>query len=146
MGARRVHRFVQNRLLEQHICNIEMNQFVSSWSTIPCDAQSVYAKSCRQIRKSKWSARPVTDTSLWQKLRSYIGLVTLDVEMPVLNGLETLAELRKVDRKLPVVMFSTSRTGGGATLDACRWAHPTMPPSHKYRKPGGGSPRRFGQN
>lgn len=46
-------------------------------------------------------------------------LVTLDVEMPVLNGLETLAELRKVDRKLPVVMFSTlTERGAGATLDA----------------------------
>jgi two-component system chemotaxis response regulator CheB len=46
-------------------------------------------------------------------------LVTLDVEMPVLNGLETLAEIRKVDRKLPVVMFSTlTERGAGATLDA----------------------------
>src|SRR5579863_8213414 len=46
-------------------------------------------------------------------------LVTLDVEMPVLNGLETLAEIRKVDRKLPIVMFSTlTERGAGATLDA----------------------------
>lgn len=46
-------------------------------------------------------------------------LVTLDVEMPVLNGLETLVEIRKVDRKLPVVMFSTlTERGAGATLDA----------------------------
>lgn len=46
-------------------------------------------------------------------------LVTLDVEMPVLNGLETLAELRKRYPKLPVVMFSTlTERGAGATLDA----------------------------
>jgi|SRR5271154_1275214 len=46
-------------------------------------------------------------------------LVTLDVEMPVLNGLETLAELRKLYPKLPVVMFSTlTERGAGATLDA----------------------------
>ncbi|HTC46814.1 MAG TPA: chemotaxis response regulator protein-glutamate methylesterase [Candidatus Aquilonibacter sp.] len=46
-------------------------------------------------------------------------LVTLDVEMPVLNGLETLAELRKLHPKLPVVMFSTlTERGAGATLDA----------------------------
>ena len=46
-------------------------------------------------------------------------LVTLDIEMPVLNGLETLAELRKLYPKLPVVMFSTlTERGATATLDA----------------------------
>ena len=46
-------------------------------------------------------------------------LITLDVEMPVLNGLETLRELRKLYPKLPVVMFSTlTERGAGATLDA----------------------------
>jgi two-component system, chemotaxis family, protein-glutamate methylesterase/glutaminase len=46
-------------------------------------------------------------------------LITLDIEMPVLNGLETLAELRKLYPKLPVVMFSTlTERGAGATLDA----------------------------
>ena len=34
-------------------------------------------------------------------------LITLDIEMPVMNGLETLVELRKLYPKLPVVMFST---------------------------------------
>jgi two-component system, chemotaxis family, protein-glutamate methylesterase/glutaminase len=46
-------------------------------------------------------------------------LITLDVEMPVMNGLETLAELRKLYPKLPVVMFSTlTERGASATLDA----------------------------
>ena len=46
-------------------------------------------------------------------------LVTLDVEMPVMNGLETLAELRKLYPKLPVIMFSTlTERGAAATLDA----------------------------
>jgi two-component system, chemotaxis family, protein-glutamate methylesterase/glutaminase len=46
-------------------------------------------------------------------------LVTLDVEMPVMNGLETLAELRKLYPKLPVVMFSTiTERGAAVTLDA----------------------------
>lgn len=46
-------------------------------------------------------------------------LVTLDVEMPVLNGLETLAQIRKLYPRLPTVMFSTLTEGGAAaTLDA----------------------------
>jgi two-component system chemotaxis response regulator CheB len=46
-------------------------------------------------------------------------LITLDVEMPVMNGLETLAEIRKLYPKLPVIMFSTlTERGASATLDA----------------------------
>src|ERR1700693_6142069 len=46
-------------------------------------------------------------------------LITLDIEMPVMNGLETLAELRKLYPKLPVIMFSTlTERGAAATLDA----------------------------
>jgi two-component system, chemotaxis family, protein-glutamate methylesterase/glutaminase len=46
-------------------------------------------------------------------------LVTLDVEMPVMNGLQTLVELRKLYPKLPVIMFSTlTERGAAATLDA----------------------------
>lgn len=46
-------------------------------------------------------------------------VVVMDIEMPVLSGLETLPELRKLYPKLPVIMFSTLTTRGGqATLDA----------------------------
>jgi two-component system chemotaxis response regulator CheB len=46
-------------------------------------------------------------------------LVTLDIEMPVMDGLETLAALRKLHPKLPVIMFSTlTERGAAATLDA----------------------------
>ena len=46
-------------------------------------------------------------------------LVTLDVEMPVMNGLEALKQLRKSRPKLPVIMFSTlTERGASATLDA----------------------------
>ncbi len=46
-------------------------------------------------------------------------LVTMDVEMPELNGLETVRELRKTWPKLPVIMFSTlTKRGSEATLDA----------------------------
>jgi two-component system chemotaxis response regulator CheB len=46
-------------------------------------------------------------------------LVTLDIEMPAMNGLETLTALRKLYPKLPVIMFSTlTERGAAATLDA----------------------------
>lgn len=34
-------------------------------------------------------------------------LITLDVEMPAMSGLETLAEIRTIYPRLPVIMFST---------------------------------------
>jgi two-component system chemotaxis response regulator CheB len=46
-------------------------------------------------------------------------LVVLDVEMPELNGLETLREIRKDYPRLPVIMFSTlTERGAATTLDA----------------------------
>ncbi|MFQ5443850.1 MAG: response regulator, partial [Nitrospinales bacterium] len=46
-------------------------------------------------------------------------LVTLDIEMPEMNGLETLKELRKTYPTLPVIMFSTlTERGASTTLEA----------------------------
>jgi len=46
-------------------------------------------------------------------------LITLDIEMPVMNGLETLAEIRKTDHRIPIIMFSTlTERGAVATLEA----------------------------
>jgi two-component system, chemotaxis family, protein-glutamate methylesterase/glutaminase len=46
-------------------------------------------------------------------------LITLDIEMPVMNGLETLAALRKSYPRVPVIMFSTvTERGAAATLEA----------------------------
>jgi two-component system, chemotaxis family, protein-glutamate methylesterase/glutaminase len=46
-------------------------------------------------------------------------VVTLDVEMPEMDGLQTLAALRKTHRSLPVIMFSVfTKSGATATLDA----------------------------
>src|SRR6478736_969756 len=46
-------------------------------------------------------------------------LVILDVEMPEMDGLATLAELRKSFPRVPVIMFSAlTERGAAATLDA----------------------------
>lgn len=46
-------------------------------------------------------------------------VITLDIEMPGLNGIETLKEIRKLYPKLPVIMFSTlTEQGAAVTLEA----------------------------
>ncbi|MDQ1292382.1 MAG: two-component system, chemotaxis family, protein-glutamate methylesterase/glutaminase [Actinomycetota bacterium] len=45
--------------------------------------------------------------------------VTMDIEMPVMNGIEAVRQLRRRNPRLPVVMFSTlTERGASATLDA----------------------------
>jgi two-component system chemotaxis response regulator CheB len=46
-------------------------------------------------------------------------VITLDIEMPGLNGIETLTEIRKLYPNIPVIMFSTLTEHGAAiTLEA----------------------------
>ncbi|MEY4917730.1 MAG: hypothetical protein RL616_1643, partial [Verrucomicrobiota bacterium] len=46
-------------------------------------------------------------------------IITLDVEMPEMDGIATLKELRKTYPKLPVIMFSTlTARGAETTLEA----------------------------
>ncbi|MCB1764784.1 MAG: chemotaxis response regulator protein-glutamate methylesterase [Candidatus Competibacteraceae bacterium] len=46
-------------------------------------------------------------------------LVILDVEMPVMDGLETLTEIRKRQPRLPIIMFSSiTERGAVVTLEA----------------------------
>jgi two-component system, chemotaxis family, protein-glutamate methylesterase/glutaminase len=63
-------------------------------------------------------------------------LITLDIEMPVMNGMETLVELRKLYPKMPVIMFSTlTASGAAATLNAL-----SLGASDYASKPNTGSP------
>ena len=46
-------------------------------------------------------------------------VVLLDIEMPEMDGLEAVVELRKLDRHVPIIMFSTlTERGASATLEA----------------------------
>jgi two-component system chemotaxis response regulator CheB len=55
-----------------------------------------------------------------QKLeRDRPDVVVLDVEMPVMGGLETLREIKRIDRSIRVIMFSSFTTAGAqVTVDA----------------------------
>ena len=45
--------------------------------------------------------------------------VTMDIEMPELDGVEAVRELRKRGHRMPIIMFSTlTERGATATLDA----------------------------
>jgi two-component system, chemotaxis family, protein-glutamate methylesterase/glutaminase len=60
-------------------------------------------------------------------------LVILDVEMPEMDGLETLARLRKGFPRVPVIMFSAlTERGAAATLDAL-----TLGATDYFTKPAG---------
>ena len=69
-------------------------------------------RSCRHCRQ--WKDRPGKSPQVNP------DLVTLDVEMPEMNGLETLREIRKIYPRLPVVMFSTL-TSAEHQLRSTRW-------------------------
>jgi len=46
-------------------------------------------------------------------------IVLLDIEMPEMDGLETVRELRKIDARVPIIMFSTlTEQGAKVTLEA----------------------------
>jgi two-component system, chemotaxis family, protein-glutamate methylesterase/glutaminase len=46
-------------------------------------------------------------------------IITLDIEMPEMDGLQALRALRKTNRDIPVIMFSTlTERGAAATLEA----------------------------
>lgn len=46
-------------------------------------------------------------------------LITMDVEMPVMDGLKAVLEIRKTHKKLPIIMFSTlTERGAKTTLEA----------------------------
>lgn len=46
-------------------------------------------------------------------------VVLLDIEMPEMDGLETVRQLRQIDPRVPIIMFSTlTENGASATLEA----------------------------
>ncbi len=59
-------------------------------------------------------------------------LVTLDVEMPEMDGLETVRAIREKWPHLPVIMFSSlTERGAATTLEASVWAPAITLPSRR---------------
>ncbi|HEX4351919.1 MAG TPA: chemotaxis response regulator protein-glutamate methylesterase, partial [Polyangiales bacterium] len=57
--------------------------------------------------------------ALEKLLTTQVDVITLDLEMPEMDGLTTLNELKKLHPKIPVVVFSTlTERGASATLEA----------------------------
>ena len=53
------------------------------------------------------------------KNRKDIDSITLDLEMPVMDGVETIKEIRKFDKDIPIIIFSAQNiTAANKTLEA----------------------------
>lgn len=49
----------------------------------------------------------------------HVDLITLDMEMPVLDGMATIKEIREFNKKVPIIVFSSLTTKGAEkTIDA----------------------------
>jgi two-component system chemotaxis response regulator CheB len=69
-------------------------------------------------------------------------IVTLDIEMELMDGLETLVAIRKKRPRLPVIMFSTlSERGASVTLDALALGANDRPTWAACRRPCSASAR-----
>jgi len=64
-----------------------------------------------------WASNGRLAVAKLQTLRP--DIILLDIEMPEMNGLETIPEIRKILPHTPIIMFSTlTERGAEATLDA----------------------------
>lgn len=53
------------------------------------------------------------------KLHPDIDLITLDMEMPVMDGLETIKEIRKINKDVVIIVFSSQTLKGAEkTIEA----------------------------
>ena len=72
------------------------------------------------VPRLKLLLQPQTEKWLSKKLsHRNPDILTLDIEMPEIDGIETFTEARNLYKYLPIIMFSTLTEGGGSkTLEA----------------------------
>jgi DNA-binding response OmpR family regulator len=87
----------------------------SKWSILVVDDEFAVRESLRMLLKSYYAifAAPDGGEALKILKERKIDLITLDLNMPKLSGIDTLREIRKIDNKVPVIIV----TGYGSQKD-----------------------------
>jgi DNA-binding response OmpR family regulator len=87
----------------------------AKWSILIVDDEFAVRESLRMLLKSYYEifAAPDGEEALKILKERKIDLITLDLNMPKLSGIETLREIRKINGKVPVIIV----TGYGTQKD-----------------------------
>ena len=87
----------------------------SKWSILIVDDELGVRESLRILLKPYYDiyTAPDGEAALNIIKERKIHLITLDLNMPKLSGMETLREIRKIDREVPVIII----TGYGTQKD-----------------------------
>ena len=90
-------------------------KMTSKWSILIVDDEFAVRESLRMLLKSYYEifAAPDGEEALKILKERKIDLITLDLNMPKLSGIDTLREIRKIDGKVPVIIV----TGYGTQKD-----------------------------
>jgi DNA-binding response OmpR family regulator len=90
-------------------------KMTSKWSILIVDDEFAVRESLRMLLKSYYKifAAPNGEEALKILKDRKIDLITLDLNMPKLSGIDTLREIRKIDEKVPVIIV----TGYGTQKD-----------------------------
>jgi DNA-binding NtrC family response regulator len=91
----------------------------SKWSILIVDDEFGVRESFRMILKSDYEVykAPGGEEALKIIRERKIHLITLDLNMPKLSGMETLREIRKIDGEVPITII----TGYGTREDEFRF-------------------------
>jgi two-component system response regulator (stage 0 sporulation protein F) len=87
----------------------------SKWSILIVDDEFSVRESFRQLLKPDYEIYTASDGAAALNIIKdrKIHLITLDLNMPKLSGIETLREIRKIDGEIPVIII----TGYGTPQD-----------------------------
>jgi DNA-binding NtrC family response regulator len=87
----------------------------SKWSILIVDDEFSVRESFRQLLKPYYEIYTASDGEAALSIikERKIHLITLDLNMPKLSGIETLREIRKIDGEVPVIII----TGYGTAQD-----------------------------
>jgi DNA-binding NtrC family response regulator len=87
----------------------------SKWSILIVDDEFGVRESLRQLLKPYYEIYTASDGEAALNIikERKIHLITLDLNMPKLSGIETLGEIRKIDGEVPVIII----TGYGTLQD-----------------------------